>query len=134
MKPQPTTPQVLQHLLLVQHGTIGSDQHVIARVQPFKSSVVLLLQCAIENVRVDAQYLLCRHAISSPLHSRHNFFLSCLRDRGLDRVLVRFHRISVAQEDFYVLSRSGLTCWIVPSSALVKLFAAAALTPAALGS
>src|SRR3984893_15902412 len=61
MKSQPTTPQVLQHLLLVQHGTIGSDQHVIARVQPFKSNVVLLLQCAIENVRVDAQYLLCRH-------------------------------------------------------------------------
>src|SRR5258708_35637046 len=65
MKPQTTTPQVLQHLLLVQHGSIGSDQHVIARVQPFKSSLVLLLQCAIENVRVDAQYLLCRHAISS---------------------------------------------------------------------
>src|SRR5258708_9719868 len=65
MKQQPTTPQVLEHLLLVQHGTIGSHQHVIARVQPFKSSVVLLLQCAIENVRVDAQYLLCRHAISS---------------------------------------------------------------------
>src|ERR1700686_260337 len=65
MKPQSTAPQVLQQLVLVQHGTIGSHQHVIARVQPFKSSVVLLLQCAIENVRVDTQYLLCRHAISS---------------------------------------------------------------------
>src|SRR4029077_16125476 len=65
MKSQPTTPQVLQHLLLVQHGTIGSHQHGIVRVQPFKSSVVLLLQCAIEDFRVDAQYLLCRHANAS---------------------------------------------------------------------
>src|ERR1700721_420742 len=65
MKAQPTTPQVLQHLLLVQHGTIRSHQHVVARVKPFESSVVLLLQCAIENVRMDARYLLCRHAISS---------------------------------------------------------------------
>src|SRR5277367_3396952 len=80
MKPQSTAPQVLQHLLLVQHGTIGSHQHVIARVQPFKSSVVLLLQCAIENVRVDAQYLLCRHAISS-LSSK--VFLLCLRREDL---------------------------------------------------
>src|SRR6202041_2685522 len=73
MKPQSTAPQVLQHLLLVQHGTIGSHQHIIARVQPFKSSVVLLLQCAIENVRVDAQYFFCRHAISSLLPS-HLFY------------------------------------------------------------
>src|ERR1700733_895221 len=71
MKPQPTTPQVLQHLLLVQHGTIGSHQHVIVCVQPFKSNVVLLLQCTIESVRVDTQYLLCRHAISS---LAQNFF------------------------------------------------------------
>jgi len=58
MKPQPTTSQVLQHLLLVQHGTIGSHQHVVVRVQPFKSTVVLLLQCAIESIRMDTQYLL----------------------------------------------------------------------------
>jgi hypothetical protein len=38
---------------------------VIVPIQPFKSSVVLLLQCAIENVRVDLQYFLSRHAISS---------------------------------------------------------------------
>src|SRR5580704_1226916 len=99
MKPQTTTPQVLQHLLFVQHRAIGSHQHVIVRVQPFKSNVVLLLQCTIESVRVDTQYLLCRHSISS-LSSK--LFLSCLRDRRLDRVLVRFPRISVAQEDLYV--------------------------------
>src|ERR1700733_9142878 len=76
MKPQPTTPQASPPLLLVQHRTIGSHQHVIVRVQPIKSNVVLLLQCTIESIRVDTQYLLCRHAISS-LSSR--LFLSCLR-------------------------------------------------------
>jgi len=31
-----------------------------------------------------------------------HFFLSCRRYRRLDRVPVRYHRISVAQEDLYV--------------------------------
>src|SRR5271156_3699574 len=89
MKPQPTTPQVLQYLLLVQHGTIRSHQHVIARVQPLKSSVVLLLQCAIESVRVDAQYLLCRHTISSLMPESNP-----LEPLWLDRVSPSFKRYS----------------------------------------
>ena len=53
-------PRVLRDLegasrsLLTNQG--GHRSHVIAPVQPFKSSVVLLLQRAIENVRVDPQY------------------------------------------------------------------------------
>ena len=31
-----------------------------------------------------------------------HFFLSCRRYRRLDRVPVRYHRISVAQKDLYV--------------------------------
>jgi hypothetical protein len=53
MNSQPATLRILQHLLPVERGTIGSHQHLIVPIQLFKSSVVLLLQCAIENIRVD---------------------------------------------------------------------------------
>ena len=41
---------------------------------------------------------------------------------------------SSSLKKIFTCSRSALTCWIVPSSAPVKLFAAAVLTAAALGS
>ena len=64
MKRQPVRPEILQDFLLIQSGTIWAHQHVIVRVQLFKHSVVLAVECAIEDFVVDPQDLICFHATS----------------------------------------------------------------------
>src|SRR4029077_7918641 len=54
MKRQPVRPELLQDFLLIQDGTIRPHEHV----QFFKRSVVLALECAIEDFLVDPQHLI----------------------------------------------------------------------------
>jgi len=58
MKRQAVRPEVLQGFLLIQDGTIRAHEHVIVRVKFFKRSVVLILECALEDIPVDPQHLI----------------------------------------------------------------------------
>src|SRR5213593_264983 len=65
MKPQSIGTEVLQHLLLIQNGTIRAHQHVVVRVEFLKCCVVLACEGSIEHVAMDLQNLIFSHSVSS---------------------------------------------------------------------
>src|SRR5438876_10372028 len=58
MKPQSIGTEVLQHLLLIQNGTIRAHQHVVVRVEFLKCGVVLACEGSIEHAAMDLQNLI----------------------------------------------------------------------------
>src|SRR5439155_2039035 len=65
MKPQSIGTEVLQHLLLIQNGTIRAHQHVVVRVEFLKCGVVLACEGSIEHAAMDLQNLIFSHSVSS---------------------------------------------------------------------